>query len=177
MTWFTPDEASTSCFTPLYCAIDALPEPYMRGDYKKFSWDSAWWVTNLVSNLAYDRWSRVIPDIQQAQTEQESSLLKMQPVIEETAAKLASSDPALMNAFLTNYSVSTGDAVFRRWQELAESILTKHVDGYVKDPSGRPRAPGYSKEWLQRGRQVTARTVQASREPQGRGDGSLRLAV
>ena len=52
VTWFTPDEASTSCFTPLYCGIDALPEPYTRGDYKKFSWDSAWWVTNLVSNLA-----------------------------------------------------------------------------------------------------------------------------
>ena len=72
VTWFTPDEASTSCFTPLYCAIDTLPEPYTRGDYKKFSWDSAWWITNLVSNLAYDRWSRVIPDIQKAQTEQES---------------------------------------------------------------------------------------------------------
>ena len=77
-------------------------------------------MTNLVSNLAYDRWSRVFPDIQKAQHEQESALLKMQPVIEEAAAKLAATDPALMNAFLTNYSVSTGDAVFRRWQELAE---------------------------------------------------------
>jgi dipeptidase len=149
VTWFTPDEASTSCFTPLYCAINTLPEPYTRGDYKKFSWDSAWWITNMVSNLAYDRWSRVIPDIQKAQTEQESALLKMQPVIEETAAKLASSDPVLMNAFLTNYSVSTGDAVFHRWQELAEAILTKHVDGYVKNQSGRPHAPGYAKEWPQ----------------------------
>ena len=66
----------------------------------------------------------------------------MQPVIEETAAKLAATDPALMNAFLTNYSVSTGDAVFRRWQELAESILTKHVDGYVKDPKGMAQGAG-----------------------------------
>ena len=31
VTWFTPDEASTSCFTPLYCSIDALPEAYTRG--------------------------------------------------------------------------------------------------------------------------------------------------
>ena len=73
VTWFTPDEAYTSCFTPLYCAIEALPEPYIKGDYKKFSMDSAWWVTNLVSNLAYDRWSRVIPDVQKAQPEQESA--------------------------------------------------------------------------------------------------------
>jgi dipeptidase len=149
VTWFTPDEASTSCFTPLYCSIDTLPEPYVRGDYHHFSWDSAWWVTNLVSNLTYDRWSRVFPDVQKAQGEEETKLLKMQPVVEETAAKLAAADPALAHTFLTNYSVSTGQAVFRRWQELAENILTKHVDGYLKDAGGRARSPGYSKEWLE----------------------------
>ena len=73
VTWFTPDEASTSCFTPLYCSIDALPEAYVRGDYNHFSWDSAWWVMNLVSNLTYDRWSRIFPDVQKAQSEQEGA--------------------------------------------------------------------------------------------------------
>jgi hypothetical protein len=53
-----------------------------------------------------------------------------------------------MRAFLTRYSVSTGEAVFHRWQELAESILTKHIDGYMKDAKGHPRAPGYSSDWL-----------------------------
>jgi dipeptidase len=163
VTWFTPDEASTSCFTPLYCAIGALPEAYTRGDYKKFSWDSAWWVTNLVSNLAYDRWSRVFPDIQKAQSQQELALLKMQPVIEETAAKLAATDPALMNSFLTNYSVSTGDAVFRRWQDLAAAILSKHVDGYMKDPKGSPKAPGYAKDWL---REVVKRRPEQFKLPE-----------
>jgi dipeptidase len=150
VTWFTPDEASTSCFTPLYCAIEALPEPYVKGTYQKFSWDSAWWVMNVVSNLAYDRWSRVYPDIQKAQTEQESALLTMQPVIEQAAAKLAATDEKLARAFLTNYSVSTGEAVFRRWRGLAEQILTRHVDAYLKDANGHPSAPGYSAEWLRR---------------------------
>ncbi len=150
VTWFTPDEASTSCFTPLYCAIDALPEPYAKGDYHRFSMDSAWWVANLVSNLAYDRWSRVIPDIQQARGAQEGALLKMQPVIEDAAAKLAATDEKLMRAFLTNYSVSTGEAVHRRWVDLAGEILTKHVDGYVKDEQGRAHAAGYDPEWLKR---------------------------
>jgi dipeptidase len=150
VTWFTPDEASTSCFVPLYCSIDALPEPFVVGDYKKFSFDSAWWVWNVVSNLAYDRWSRVIPDIQAVQYEREKALLAMQPVIEETAVKLAATDPALARGFLTNYSVSTGEAVFRRWKELAESILTRHVDGYVQQPNGRSKSVGYSPEWLER---------------------------
>ena len=59
--WFTPDDAYTSCFTPLYCGINALPEPYLKGDHNRFSWDSAWWVFNMVSNLTYDRWSRDHP--------------------------------------------------------------------------------------------------------------------
>ena len=150
VTWFTPDEASTSCFIPLYCAIDALPEPFVVGDYKKFSFESAWWVWNVVSNLTYDRWSRVFPDVQAVQRERESALLAMQPAIEEAAAKLAATDPTLARSFLTNYSISTGEAVFRRWKELAESILTRHVDGYVQQPGGRSRAPGYPAEWLER---------------------------
>ncbi|WP_165073172.1 dipeptidase [Paludisphaera rhizosphaerae] len=150
VSWFTPDEASTSCFTPLYCSIDALPASYVSGDYGKFSWDSAWWVTNLVSNLTYDRWSRVFPDVKKAQAEREGALLKMQPVVEETATKLAADDPTLTRAFLTNYSVSTAYAVFRRWRELAEAILTKHVDAYQKDDRGEAQAPGYSPEWLRK---------------------------
>ena len=150
VTWFTPDDASTSCFTPLYCGITALPAPYVKGDYKTFAWDSAWWVSNLVSHLCYDRWSRIAPDVKAAQAEREAALLKMQPVIEDAAVKLNSSDPALMREFLTNYSVSTGEAVFRNWQGVAELILVKHVDGYVKNAKGEAKGVGYSPEWLKR---------------------------
>jgi dipeptidase len=150
VTWFTPDDASTSCFTPLYCGITALPAPYVKGDYQKFEWDSAWWVSNLVSNLCYDRWSRIAPDVQAAQAKREADLLRMQPVIEEAAVKLGATDPALMREFITNYSVSTGEAVFRNWQGVAEAILTKHVDGYVKTGQGRPRGLGYPQDWLKR---------------------------
>jgi dipeptidase len=150
VTWFTPDDASTSCFTPFYCGITALPAPYLKGDYNKFDWDSAWWVSNLVSNLCYDRWSRIAPDLQAAQSRREADLLKLQPVIEEAAVKLGSTDLPLMREFLTNYSVSTGEAVFRHWQGVAESILVKHIDGYVKNAQGRPKGVGYSPEWLKR---------------------------
>ena len=104
----------------------------------------------------------------------------MQPVIEEAAAKLAATDPALARAFLTNYSVSTGEAVFRRWQELAESILTRHVDGYVQQPSGRSRAPGYSRRMAQDGSSRSAPTSSSSRSTASHRDRSLinqRVAV
>ena len=148
VTWFTPDDASTSCFTPLYCSIDALPPSYVAGDNQKFSWQSAFWVMNLVSNLAYDRWSHVYPDVRAAQAKQEEAILKMQPIVEEAAAKLVATDPALARSFLTSHSTSTAEGVFRGWQGLAEAILTRHVDGYVKDADGDAHATGYPEEWL-----------------------------
>ena len=126
------------------------PRALPQGDHNRFSWDSAWWVFNMVSNLTYDRWSRIIPDVQAVQREREDALLKMQPVIEEAAVKLGQSDPALMRTFLTDYSVSTAEGLFRRWKELAESILTRHNDGYVNDRTETPKAVGYSQEWLRK---------------------------
>ncbi|QEH36190.1 Dipeptidase A [Aquisphaera giovannonii] len=148
LTWFTPDDASTSCFTPFYACMEALPEPYTTGDYRTFSWQSAYWVMNVVSNATYDRWSHVIPDVRAAQAEQEGTLLKMQPAIEEAAAKLAATDPKLARSFLTNYSLSSAETVFDRWRKLAEAIFAKHVDGYIKDAHGEAHETGYPEAWL-----------------------------
>ena len=62
--------------TPL--RIEALPPSYTIGDHDRFSFDSAWWVFNMVSNLTYDRWSRLTRGLslgisQQNQSDMENS--------------------------------------------------------------------------------------------------------
>ena len=57
-------------------------------------------------------------------------------------------DPDLLARYLTNYCVSQGEQVVKRWIELGEYLLTKYNDGYVKDERGRPRGVGYPSEWL-----------------------------
>lgn len=148
--WFTPDDPYTSCFTPLYCGIDALPAAYEIGDHDRFSFDSAWWVFNLVSNLTYDRWSRILPDVLAVQEESERAFLEMMPVVDQTAVEMAERDPALMRRYLTEHSVGTAERLFATWRELATFILTKHVDGYVNDLVSRPRGVGYPEPWLRR---------------------------
>ncbi|MCA8950680.1 MAG: C69 family dipeptidase [Planctomycetes bacterium] len=147
--WYTPDDPYTSCFTPLYCGITRLPEPYVTGSYAKFSFDSAWWVFNLVSNLCYDRWSRVLPDVLAAQTENEERFVKTMSAVDRAAAELMTQDPELARRFLTDWSCGNADRLFEDWRELAAAILTKHVDGYVRE-GGRSRSPGYSEAWLRR---------------------------
>ncbi|MEM7202291.1 MAG: C69 family dipeptidase [Planctomycetota bacterium] len=148
--WFTPDDPYTSCFTPLYCGMTRLPEPYTTGDHRRFAWDSAWWIANLVSNLTYDRWSRVLPDVQKAQLEHEEAFFAMLPAIDRAAAELMDTDEDLGRRLLTDWSVGTAERLFDDWRELAVAILTKHVDGYVHEPGKRPRGVGYDDAWLRR---------------------------
>lgn len=146
--WFTPDDPYTSCFAPFYCGITRVPEPYATGDYEKFSWNSAWWVSNFVSNYTYERWSKVLPDVQKVQREYEARFITLQPIIDEAALKLAKTDETLMNQFLTDHCAGQGNALFVRWRELAEYLITKNIDGYVHEPGKKPQEVGYPDRWL-----------------------------
>ena len=148
--WFSSDDSYTSCFTPFYCGVTRVPESYQNARLEQFSWDKAWWIFNLVSNLTYSRYSRILPEVQTVQRDHEAKFLKMQPIIEETAVKLAAADEKLMRDYLTNYSNSTADGLLREWQQLASGIIAKHNDGYVFTSGKGPEGVGYPEEWLKR---------------------------
>ncbi len=146
--WYGVDDTFTSCYFPLYAGIAAVPPSYARGTLQKFSWDSAWWVFNLVANYAQLKFSYMSKDIVEVQRELEGNFFALQPAIEKTALDLLPGDGARARRFLTDYSVSAGEQVFRRWQELAEALFAKYNDGYVKDDAGRPQELGYPDGWL-----------------------------
>jgi dipeptidase len=146
--WYGVDDTYTTCYVPLYCCIQDLPKPFTVGDLQKFSWDSAWWVFNFVANYANLKYSYMVQDIQKVQAALEGQFISLQPAIEKIALELYKTDPKLLVQYLTNYSVSQGEQVVKRWIELGEYLLTKYNDGYVKDDRGRPRSVGYPSEWL-----------------------------
>jgi dipeptidase len=148
--WYGVDDTYTTCYVPLYCSINDLPEHFTKGDLQDFSWDSAWWVFNFVSNYANLRYSDMVKDIKKVQSKLEGQFMSLQPIIEKTALELYNTNPELLTSYLTNYSVSQGEEVVKQWIELGEFLLTKYNDGYVKDENGRPRGLGYPVEWLKK---------------------------
>jgi dipeptidase len=146
--WYGLDDTYTSCYFPLYAGMTAVPASYARGSLQKFSWDSTWWVFNLVANYAQLKFSSMIKDIQSVQREVEGNFFAMQPAVETTAAAMATSDPARARRFLADYSVSAGEQVDRRWRELAETLFAKYNDGYVQDGKGEAQEVGYPDSWL-----------------------------
>jgi len=148
--WYGVDDTYTTCYFPLYCGINAIPESFTVGELGAFSWESAWWVFNLVANYANLKYSFMIEDIQAVQSDLEGTFLTLQPIVEKTALELSKSDSESMTRYLTDYSVMNGELVVDRWKKLAEHLLTKYNDGYVKDENGRPEERGYPEDWLRK---------------------------
>jgi dipeptidase len=148
--WYGVDDTYMTCYTPLYCGITDIPHSFTVGSLQKFSWESAWWVFNFVSNYANLRFSDMAPEIVAERQAIEGQYMTLQPTVEKLALDLYETDPKLMTEYLTDYSVTHGESMVRRWRELGEHLLTKYNDGYVKDENGRPKQVGYPDGWLKR---------------------------
>ena len=148
--WYGVDDSYTSCYIPLYRGIEALPKNYMAGSTTKFSWDSAWWVFNFVSNYAYLKWSYMVPEIQACQKDIESNFLALQPAVEKTAVELLEDQPQSGRAVPDGLFGDARRADGGPLAELAEHLMTKYNDGYIRDINGNYPEAGYPEAWLRR---------------------------
>jgi dipeptidase len=150
--WFGLDDTYSTVYIPMYCGIRRLPAGFGKeaGNFSQFSWDSAFWVFNFVSNYAYGRYCDMIWDVQTAQRELEGKFFAEQAGLEAVAQELFRRSPELAREHLTAYSVSEGEAVLKRWKKLGEFLIWKYLDGNVRDSQGKVTHPPYPKEWYQR---------------------------
>lgn len=148
--WYGVDDTYFTCYTPLYCCIDALPRSFTVGSLQEFTWESAWWIFNFVSNYAHLKYSYMAPEVVAVQKELEGTFLALQPTIEKTALSLVKTNKKQMKRYLTNYSVTNAEMVVSRWRDLGEDLMVKYNDGFVKDEAGKPREKGYPEGWLKK---------------------------
>lgn len=142
--WFGVDDTYFTCYFPVYCGVTDISEPFTKGNINDFSWESAWWAFNFVSNFANLKYSYMIRDIQKVQSELENKIIMEQDSIIDQALKLQDQERI---EFLTDYSKNTGEEIHKRWIELGEFLIMKYNDGYVKDTNYRITSPGYPDDW------------------------------
>ncbi|MFY3743348.1 dipeptidase [Anaeromyxobacter sp. Red801] len=166
--WFGVDDTYSTVYVPMYCSIHEVPRSFAVGtaDFKTFSWDSAFWVFNFVSNWAYSRYSDMIQDVQQVQGELEGGFLSRQAELEKAAMTLYKDSPGLARDYLTRYSVSQGDMVTARWRKLGESLMVKYLDGNVRDAQGNVTHPDYPEGWRRRIAAEDDGILRVPKEPQ-----------
>lgn len=161
--WFGVDDATFTVYVPIYCGTTEIPECFRAGNGSllKFSWTSAYWVFNWVSNMAYAKYNYMCDDIKKVQQELEKKFEDNYEVIEVAAKSLYTKSPEYASRFLTEYSTNQSLIVIEQWKALGEFLMVKYTDGNIKQERkgkfidngwGVPeniQRPGYS-EWFYR---------------------------
>ncbi len=150
--WFGVDDTYSTVYIPVYCNVTKVPEPYAvgTGDFHHFTWESAFWVFNFVSNYSYLRYADMIKDVQKVQRELEGRFMAQQSQIEAAALELYKKSPHLAIEYLTEYSAKSGNNTVKRYRELGEFLIYKYLDGNVKNELGEVTHPGYPASWYRR---------------------------
>lgn len=156
--WYGNDDPNMVPYTPVYCCATKAPECYDSKDANDvtFSWDSAFWIQNWVSNMVYPRYSQLFPSLKEARQELELSYASEQTKVEAKAQKLLQESPARAFAYLTDYSAQCAQRMMNRWMNLGKYLIVKFNDQAVKPekdgkfeltPDGiatSPQRPGFN---------------------------------
>lgn len=150
--WFAVDDTNSCVYVPMYCGILDVPHAYAvgTGDFHHFSWDSAFWVFNFVSNYCYLRYSDMIQDVKAEQRRLEGRFLSEVGQVDQAARTLYATSPRKAREYLTRFSLEMGKLTVHRWRELGQHLIVKYLDGNVKDSQGHVTHPGYPESWYRR---------------------------
>lgn len=134
--WWTNDDANMTVYTPIYCCAGSVPECYERIEGKQddvtFSWNSAFWLCNTVSNIVYPYYSKMMPDLVSARQELEEDFFAKQKNLEAEAKSLYEQNPDKAVELLTSYGLDAAAKMMNRWQQLFQYLVVKHNDMVVK---------------------------------------------
>lgn len=162
--WFGTDDAAQTVFTPMYCSVTEVPECYREGngDLYTFSWTSSFWIQNWVSNMVYNKYDYMHPDLKKVQDELEGKFLAEQNSTEKEALELYKKSREQAVQFLTKYSEKQAQYAFEKWKKLGEFLVIKYMDGvvrkekdgeFIRNEHGKPSSPqrvGYPKDFYER---------------------------
>lgn len=152
--WFGVDDANTSVYVPMYCGITEIPMCFKvgNGDLLNFSWTSAFWIYNWVSNMTYQRYNQMIKDVRPIQTAIEEQFVKDVLAMDILAREAHQKDPTTVTDRLTAFSMDRAEQSTARWKKLGEYLMVKYLDGNVKkeangrflrNPYGLPASPEF----------------------------------
>lgn len=162
--WFGIDDAAQTVYYPFYCGHTETPHEMAigNGDLLTFSWTSAFWIHNWVSNMVYTRYSDMSVDMKKVQLKLEDQFRASQPEVEREAVRLREQSSSQAVHYLTQYTNNLVKEGVAEWKKLGEYLMVKYVDGVIKreengqfkrNPYGEPASPlrpGYSNEYYRK---------------------------
>jgi dipeptidase len=161
--WFGVDDTYSTVYVPMYCAIERVPRCFEvgNGSMVEYSETSAFWLFNLVTNMAYSRYSDMIKDIRKEQNGLEQMFIREVKHFDEKLKNAKSAEE--IAKLSTNFSLEKADQMMKSWRKLSQFLLVKYIDGNIKkETNGRfeespyrkgqcvfPEQPKYPQQWYE----------------------------
>jgi dipeptidase len=147
--WFGVDDAYSTCYMPIYCGINRVPNSVKvgNGDFLTWSETSAFWVFNTVTNFCYLRYDDMIQDVQKLQSRKEKGFMIGIKEVDEKALRFWNKGDKV-NAIktLTAYTDQQVETTVKEWKELSHYLIIKYKDGNVmKEKDGQFERNEYGK--------------------------------
>lgn len=159
--WFGVDDTYSTVYVPMYCSINEVPECFAEGNgnMTTYSETSAFWLFNIVSNMAYSRYSDMIKDIRKEQSKLEEMFLKESKALDDKILK--TKDETEIKNMITGFSNEKAQQTMKAWKNLSQFLLVKYIDGNIKKEKDGvfeespyrkgqcvfPEQPEYPKQW------------------------------
>ncbi|PIF05163.1 MAG: dipeptidase, partial [Draconibacterium sp.] len=161
--WFGVDDTDGCVYVPMYCGIKEVPESYRVGNGSMISWSetSAFWTFNQLTNWSYTRYNLIHPELEEYQAKLEKQFEAEVKLVDNAALELYKTDIESVRAYITAYSVFTGNKLVSNWKNFYHYLFMKYMDGNRKITADgkildngngknipqRPKHPGYGKKW------------------------------
>lgn len=151
--YFNCDDANMVAYVPMFCSINVVPDPFKRENnpHREFSEKSAFWMNNFVANMIYPRYSLMIGDLREAQSELEDYYAADMDKVIKAVEPMTTGERV---SYLTRKSASYADMMMKRWDKLARMIIVKYNDQVVyptkdgKFVGGKYQTPGYNQGFI-----------------------------
>ena len=152
ITYFNMDDATMVAYVPVYCGINRLPAPFRQeNNTLEFSFESAFWMNNMVANMVYPRWSALYPDLLEAQTELEDYFEAEQAAVDAKAGEFTEGERI---EYVTTTTIGYTDKMMKRWDKLFKFLVVKHNDQVMRPSKdgevlpGRHTSPAYAPAFI-----------------------------
>ncbi|MBO7307157.1 MAG: C69 family dipeptidase [Alistipes sp.] len=159
--WFGTDDAATSPLTPIYVTSQEVPECLREGNGSmlEYSDTAMFWITNRIAQFAYLRYNIIGKHVRSEVDAWENSMIERVAEVDAQIAAAANVDEAKKIA--TEFTVSTAQTLFQKWDNLDKYLMVKYIDGNVKGEDangfidngngknipGKIEQPGYTERW------------------------------
>jgi len=129
--WFGVDDTSYSVRVPLYGGTTDVPKCLAdgNGDALTFSFDSTFWVNNMVANFVYTH-AYSEPIVMKEVEAYQAKLIAALPAVDAYAADLFAKEDHFVVGFIDDWSNDLAEAHRTAWLQLWQRLFVQFRDGF-----------------------------------------------